>query len=188
MNRLFFLPLTAVILLSQSCNKKDDTSNAPKAAFSATGYEAQVPCSVSFFNTSSNASSYFWSFGDGSTSTEFNPVHTFSFIGTYPIKLRVTGPDGVDSICKILSVDKVPAANKSAFSYFSDKCIGTPVGIAFKSLNPLSTNTVWDFGNGLVNTARDPIVQFLLPGDYTIKYSSAIGGVRDTVIRIIRIE
>jgi PKD repeat protein len=188
MKKQFTIPFIALLLLLQACDKKEDKSNLPDAAFSATGFEVQVPCAVSFFNTSTNASSYLWSFGDGTTSTEFNPVHNYNFIGTYPVKLKVTGPEGVDSVCKILSLDKVPAGNKSAFSYFSDKCTGTPVGISFKTLNPASSNTVWDFGNGVVNTGRDPIVQFLLAGDYTIKYSSSIGGVRDTVIRIIRIE
>ena len=42
--------------------------------------------------------------------------------------------------------------------------------------------------NGTVNTTRDPIVQFPLPGDYTIKYSTVIHGVRDTVIWIIQIH
>lgn len=188
MNKRFVLPALAVLLLQLSCKKKDDTSNKPDAAFSASGYEVQVPCTVTFFNTSANASSYLWSFGDGSTSTEFNPVHTFNFIGTYSIKLKVTGPDGVDSVCKILSLDKIPTGNKSAFSYFSDKCNGTPVGFSFKTLNPASSNTVWDFGGGVVNTGRDPIIQFLIAGDYTIKYSTQIGGIRDTVIRIIRVE
>jgi PKD repeat protein len=187
MKKLVALPVLALLLL-QACDKKEDPSNKPDAAFSATGYEVQVPCAVTFFNTSTNASSYLWSFGDGTTSTEFNPVHTYSFIGSYSVKLKVTGPEGVDSVCKILSLDKIPAGNKSAFSYFTEKCNGTPVGYSFKTLNPASSNTVWDFGSGIVNTGRDPIIQFLLPGDYTVKYSSAIGGIRDTVIRIIRIE
>lgn len=188
MKKSVLLPVVALLLLIQACDKKEDKSNLPDAAFSASGFENQVPCTITFFNTSTNGSSYLWSFGDGTTSTEFNPVHNYPLIGTYSVKLKVTGPEGVDSVCKILSLDKVPAANKSAFSYFADKCNGTPVGIAFKTLNPASTNTVWDFGGGVVNTSREPIIQFLLPGDYTIKYSSAIGGVRDTVIRIIRIE
>jgi len=36
-----------------------------------------------------------WVFGDGSTSTESNPEHTFSGNGPYDVTLRVTGTDGV---------------------------------------------------------------------------------------------
>ncbi len=180
------LLLTIAVLVA--CKKNDTPSNKPVAKFSVSGYEEPTPSAITFINISSNASSYLWNFGDGTTSTESNPVHTYAFIGTYLLRLKVTGPDGADSTCKLLTIADIPAGNKSSFSYFNEKCIGTPVGISFKTVNPASTNIVWDFSSGVINVSRDPIVQFLLPGDYTIKYSSLIGGVRDTVIRIIRID
>lgn len=42
---------------------------------------------VSFINTSTNAISYTWDFGDGNSSTLINPVHTYSGSGIYPVKL-----------------------------------------------------------------------------------------------------
>jgi PKD repeat protein len=189
MKKAVIIPVLILAVLLNACNKKDDKpTNAPSAKFSVSGYEVPAPCAITCINTSSNASSYVWSFGDGTFSTESNPVHTYNSIGTYLLRLKVTGPDGVDSTCKLLSIADIPAGNKSSFSYFSEKCSGTPVGYSFKTVNPASSNTTWDFANGVINTNRDPIIQFLLPGDYTIKYSSLIGGVRDTVTRIIRIE
>lgn len=47
---------------------------------------------TTFTNTSTNASTYQWDFGDGSTSTELNPVHTYAAEGTYTVKLIATGP------------------------------------------------------------------------------------------------
>ena len=186
MKKIFVILLTAITL--QSCNKKNNpVNNAPDANFSISGYEIATPCPVTFINTSLNVTSYLWNFGDGTTSTQSNPVHTYVSNGTYLLKLTVTGPEGVDSVCKLVALAPAPPANKSEFSYFFDKCTGYPVGALFKTVNPASTNTVWDFGNGIINVNRDPIIQFLLPGDYTIKYSSQLGGIRDTVIRIIRI-
>ena len=187
--KLFSVLLAAAtIFFIQGCEKKNNTvNNNPDANFSVSGYEIAAPSPITFINTSVNATSYFWNFGDGTTSTSSNPVHTYNVGGTYLLKLRVTGPTGTDSICKLLSISTPPPANKSEFSYFFDKCSGYPVGALFKTINPASTNTVWDFGGGLIQTDRDPIVQFLGSGDYTIKYSSLINGVRDTVIRIIRI-
>ncbi len=188
MKTLSAILFASATLLIQGCDKNNEPdNNDPDAKFSVSGYEVSAPCPITFINTSVNATSYLWNFGDGTTSTESNPVHTFSAAGTYLLKLRVNGPAGSDSICKLLSVATLPAPNKSEFSYFFDKCSGYPVGALFKTVNPASTNTVWDFGNGLIQTDRDPIVQFLGSGDYTIKYSSQINGVRDTVIRIIRI-
>jgi PKD repeat protein len=177
------------IAMSSSCNKNDNPpSDKPSAKFSISGYEMPTPCTVTFINISTNATSYMWNFGDGFTTTQSNPTHVYNFNGSYLLKLKATGPGGVDSVCKQVTIESPPPSNKSAFSYFQDKCSGTPVGISFKTINPLSTNTVWDFGFGLPLLDRDPIVHFLVAGDYTIKYSSQIGAVRDTVLRIIRIN
>jgi gliding motility-associated-like protein len=43
--------------------------------------------SVSLINQSTNASSYFWEFGDGDTSSLSNPTHTYSQIGTFCVTL-----------------------------------------------------------------------------------------------------
>jgi len=188
MRSVFLFLCIVVTAFFPGCDRKDTSSTATDANFSISGYQVTTPCTISFINTSANATAYLWNFGDGTSSTLSNPVHTYTVNGTYLLNLRATGPNGVDSICKLVSIEPPVTANKSAFSYFFDRCSGTPVGAVFKTVNPLSTNTVWDFGNGIINIDRDPIIQFLLPGDYTIKYSSQIGAVRDPAIRIIRIQ
>ena len=183
---LFFL---SSALLATSCNKGDSTpSNAPVAKFAISGFEMAAPSTITFINFSSNATSYLWDFGDGITSTEFNPTHTYATNGSYLLRLKATGSAGENTACKIVAIEAPPPSNRSAFSYFQEKCQGTPVGISFKTINPLSTSPVWLISNGTTALDRDPIFQFLLPGDYTIKYSSLINGVRDTVTRIIRID
>ncbi len=54
------------------------------------------PLSVSFTDTSTipEPGSWLWDFGDGATSTERNPVHTYNQAGTFSVRLTVTGPDG----------------------------------------------------------------------------------------------
>ena len=49
---------------------------------------------VTFFNNSSNGLSYEWNFGDGTTSTEFNPFHTFPGVGEYEVTLTVENDCG----------------------------------------------------------------------------------------------
>ena len=188
--KAFVLFILGIFTLAASCNKNNggSPSNTPSAKFSISGYEVATPCTITFINISTNATAYEWDFGDGSTSIQSNPTHTYSFAGSYLLTLKATGPGGSDLNCKLVSIEAPPPVNKSAFSYYQEKCTGTPVGISFKTINPLSTNPAWDFGSGSVSLSRDPIAQFLLAGDYTIKYSTQIGGVRDTVIRIIRIN
>ena len=50
---------------------------------------------VNFTNTSENVISYSWDFGDGGTSTEESPSHTFAAAGTYTVVLTATDEDGV---------------------------------------------------------------------------------------------
>jgi len=45
---------------------------------------------VDFTNTSSNAVSYLWDFGDGETGTEENPTHVYGQDGTYEVSLTAT--------------------------------------------------------------------------------------------------
>jgi PKD repeat protein len=45
---------------------------------------------ATFTNTSTNAVSYLWNFGDGGTSTETNPVYTYATPGTYTVTLSAT--------------------------------------------------------------------------------------------------
>ncbi|MFC4757499.1 PKD domain-containing protein [Solitalea agri] len=48
------------------------------------------PYTVKFNNTSINADSFLWDFGDGTTSTEINPEHVYEKDGVYKIKLIAT--------------------------------------------------------------------------------------------------
>jgi Zn-dependent metalloprotease/chitodextrinase len=66
------------------------------AAFSALPHSFCVaPATVNFLNNSNSASSQFWDFGDGTTSTAINPSHTYANLGSYTVKLRVNGCSGL---------------------------------------------------------------------------------------------
>jgi PKD repeat protein len=53
---------------------------------------------ATFINTSSFGESYFWDFGDGATSTEVNPAHTFAVEGSYIVTLTAYNSTGENSI------------------------------------------------------------------------------------------
>ncbi|WP_317193681.1 PKD domain-containing protein [Marivirga atlantica] len=63
---------------------------------------------VTFTNTSLNAESYTWDFGDGSTSTEESPVHTYAEEGTYSVTLTATGPGQSATVTKEVTVSSTP--------------------------------------------------------------------------------
>lgn len=77
----------------------------PSAAFS-TEVEGST---VSFTNTSGNADSYSWDFGDGNTSTEENPTHTYAADGSYTVILtaRSSAGESVTEQVVIISANSV---------------------------------------------------------------------------------
>ena len=63
----------------------------PTASFT---YKTEAPLKVVLTNTSTNATSYEWDFGDGKTSIEQNPTHRYSAVGSYIITLVAKNPTG----------------------------------------------------------------------------------------------
>tara|TARA_R110002072_G_scaffold303115_1_gene494268 strand:+ start:11238 stop:13490 length:2253 start_codon:yes stop_codon:yes gene_type:complete len=63
----------------------------PIAGASASSTNLTLPNATAYFtNSSANAGSYFWDFGDGTTSTDANPWHTFTTAGLYNVMLVAT--------------------------------------------------------------------------------------------------
>ncbi len=79
----------------------DYNRTAPEVAFSAnkqTGVDSLI---VSFANSSMGTyPSYEWNFGDGTTSTEANPVHQYSTVGTFDVTLTASNAYGIDVVTK----------------------------------------------------------------------------------------
>jgi PKD repeat protein len=67
------------------------------AAFTGTPTSGTAPLTVTFTDQTGGAISWVWSFGDGTTSTLQNPVHTYTAPGTYPVSLAVSDGSHYDS-------------------------------------------------------------------------------------------
>jgi len=69
------------------------------ADFSVSTLLGSPPLMVSFTNTSrGEATAIRWDFGDGASSTDTQPSHTFEFEGNFTVTLKVTGTNGVQSV------------------------------------------------------------------------------------------
>lgn len=93
--------------------------------------EGPAPLEVSFTTEvqGGTAASYTWDFGDGATSTEANPMHTFTTEGTYTVKLVVTGSDG--STASAEKTITVTAPQQSSQSLHIVKMVTTQDGKNF---------------------------------------------------------
>ena len=78
--------------------------NKPNVVFSIDISGLTVTCN----NTTSGADSYLWDFGDGQTSTEMSPVHTYTAEGIYTIQLTATNTNGSSSGSTVAFVSNTP--------------------------------------------------------------------------------
>lgn len=81
-----------------------DIVPVPVAAFDATPIipgTGAVPLTVSFKNQSTNADSYLWDFGDGGSSTDANPQHTYTTKGSFTVKLTATNKGACTNIISL---------------------------------------------------------------------------------------
>ncbi|MCA0236767.1 MAG: T9SS-dependent M36 family metallopeptidase [Bacteroidetes bacterium] len=90
---------------------------APVADFSVDRTTACVGLATFQFTDESQniAQQWLWDFGDGTTSSETNPVHEYAEAGVYTVKLTVTNNIGVDSttFTDLISVNVIPAPSVS---------------------------------------------------------------------------
>ena len=71
------------------------------ADFTFTPTSGEEPLSVDFTDQSTGyITSWDWAFGDGATSTEKNPSHTYQDSGTFTVSLTVSGPGTTDTETK----------------------------------------------------------------------------------------
>ncbi|MDX1962067.1 MAG: PA14 domain-containing protein [Pirellulales bacterium] len=121
------------------------------AEFTADNRTGNSPLTVQFTNTSDvpGASSYFWEFGDGTTSTLQNPSKTYTVDGNYNVRLTVTGTNGPVSTTKpnYIRVGNIAVPGLTGTYYNNINFTGTTVERIDNTVN-------FNWGNG----QPDPLI------------------------------
>ncbi len=105
-------------------------SNAVIAQFnSSSNYACSLPATFTFSNQSTNATTYAWDFGDGTTSTSTHPSKTYTAAGTYNIKLKSTGTASCNTVDSVIKNNYITVSN-----------IGAPVSNCIPSQNTLNSS------------------------------------------------
>ncbi len=138
----------------------------PVADFSASPTSGCAPLMVQYTDLSSNSpTSWQWSFpgGSPSSSTQQNPVVTYSVPGTYSATLTVSNAAGSDTVTKndLITVEGAPSAS---FSYVLS---GLTV-MFFNTTTGNATSYQWDFGDGTFSTQSDPVHTYAQDGFYQV--------------------
>jgi len=144
---------------------------APLAS-TVTLFEASVtkgcaPLNVAFINKSTAIDSCKWSFGDGGSSNEVNPVWIFDIDGEYKVMLTVYGAGGSQTThTEIITVHPKPQAQ---FEIVPENAVLPIDEIMFYNY---STNAIaydWDFGDGTTSVLFEPRHRYSKSGNYDIR-------------------
>ncbi|WP_370575556.1 PKD domain-containing protein, partial [Methanomethylovorans sp.] len=153
------------------------TAPAPVANFSADATSGAIPLTVNFTDHSTNIpTSWEWNFGDGNTSTDQNPAHTYTSVGTYNVSLNATNVGGSNTSTQ---VSYITAAIAPVSGFSADVTSGAvPLAVSFTDQ---STNTpttwFWEFGDGTNSTAQNPSHTYTSVGTYTVTLNASnVGG------------
>ncbi len=140
----------------------------PVASFTSNSTTGLRPLSVAFRDTSTGLpESWEWDFGDGNTSIDHNPVHKYSNIGNYSVKLTVENEKGSDYIQKVNYITALPRPPAANFS--SNVPSGISLTVQFNDAStgsPVSWN--WNFGDGYTSTEKNPIHTYFSAGIYNV--------------------
>lgn len=134
-------------------------STVTSASFGST----EVGATSTFIDASTGATSWLWDFGDATTSTLQNPVHTYAASGTYTVCLTAyNGTCDTDMVCAAVTICIPPTASFGASS------VGNGA-YAFAVTSTQATTWSWDFGDGSpLGSGQTPVHTYTLSGTYTV--------------------
>lgn len=161
----------------------------PVARFSSQLQKICQNTNLSFIDSSSGYRlTYLWTFGDGNSSSQQNPVHQYTGNdSTYTVRLVVTDSIGCsDSAVKVnyIAVRKP----KPAFAIKDTSTICPPLETKFTFLGQDYESFYWDFGDGSTSTLPNPNHFYNTYGNFTPKlYLTGYGGCVDSASATVNV-
>lgn len=182
--------------ICESCGGTDDMPSTPnvwssengsnrcnnavvKFAFSSNLIAANItvppsgcaPHTVNFVNNTNNGLDYSWDFGDGHSSTAFQPVHTYTVPGVYVVRLISKNNNTCNvSDTAYTTVNVIQPSSLNAIQYTTTGC--TPLYVNFFNLNKPNVTYFWNFGDGSTSLNANPTHTYTTVGNYTVQLIS----------------
>ena len=139
---------------------------SPVADFNSPTVAGCSPTQISFVNTTSDANTFSWSFGDGGTSGNTQPQHVYYIPGTYSVTLIATNSFGCsDTVTKTDYITIPGTYTRFSVSTISG-CQGELINFTDSSVNASSWD--WDFGDGLLDSSQHTLHAYADTGLYTV--------------------
>lgn len=167
---------------------------APVVNFSANRVVACTPAAIQFTDLTNAPGNdivgWAWDFGDGTTSTQQNPVKTYSANGYYTVRLTVTTTNN----CQITNTKtryiRVIGGVTPNFDFNRANGCSSPVEVKFtnQSTGPGVLTYNWNFQGAGTSTQEAPTAAFASTGTYNVKLVVASSfGCADSITRPIEV-
>lgn len=126
-----------------------------------------------------NFEQYTWDFGDGETFAGKFPTHLYANSGKYSISLSATDQNGCKKTFNIQRpvVVTKPVAN---FEIEGDTTGCGTLEVYFKNLSTGADSWLWEFGNGVISTEKNPVIEFS-GGVFSVKLTAFKGMCSNTI-------
>lgn len=146
----------------------------------------QPPAQIDFSNSSVSYSDlkHTWIFGDGTTSTQDNPSHTYETGGTFNVKLISQTAAGCrDTAEQVISVGSV----KADFSVADSICTSDVLSFQNTSI-PEPIGVAWSFGDGKTSDEISTVHTFNTPGVYTVTMIADFGNCTSEITKKVTVS
>lgn len=169
-------------------SKPVTTYPVPAASFTALDHCFGINALFDSQSTiSSGTMTHSWNFGDGSNSSDVDPLHTYTTTGNFAVTLTISSNHNcVASVSKFVRVIPKPIVDFS----ISNICFGE--NAEFFNNSTIGEGEIvynWDFGDGTSSSSVNPIHQFQTYGDYdvTLLASTPQGGCAESITKSISV-
>jgi len=145
---------------------------------------------VSFFNLTDFADSLMWSFGDGTISSEQNPIHTYEEAGVFTVSLTAMNQCDTVTMERRIGVGGFPVAD---FEVSGPTRGCAPLEVQFENNSTGDIETIqwiFDGGSPAISSQQNPLVRYTSQGQYTatLIVENAVGQSEISIDRLVEVN
>jgi len=152
----------------------------PSVSFFGNVTSGNIPLAVQFNDSSTGIpTSWLWSFGDGKSSLEQNPVHIYTNVGNFTVNLSASNHAGSGNFSRANYISPSPAGIPPTAGFFANITTGiAPLSVQFTDNSTGEINSwFWEFGDGITSPLKNPVYIYQRTGLFNVSLTvSGPGG------------
>ncbi|MEM1215021.1 MAG: PKD domain-containing protein, partial [Bacteroidota bacterium] len=162
------LPVTLTVRDTNSCEATTTQviNYFPAPSLIVIAPSAEIACEPEdiFFNNLSfpidDTYDIFWDFGEGGSSSEISPTHTYEDPGVFTVSVDITSPIGCQTDTVFNDLITILASPEAGFSYSPQEVSNLDMDVQFTDESQGAVNWRWDFGFPPGSVSPSPFVSF----------------------------